>query len=218
MSIGRENVSERDEIEMLLPWYVTGRLDAAEHARVAAFASRHPDIARQIEMIETERRATIQVNEAIAVPSPRQLSLATARGAEANGVLLRVGEALQRLLAGIGPRGLAFAAGVAGLVVLAQTATIGGLLVSRTTETYQAASGQRNDGAYVLVRFVDTATFEAVNAALTRNGVTIASGPKPGGLYRVRIGDKKMSRAEREQKVQDLKRQTELIDLVTPAQ
>ena len=42
---------EREEIEMLLPWYVTGRLDRADRARVEGYLARHPDVAAQLDLV-----------------------------------------------------------------------------------------------------------------------------------------------------------------------
>ena len=36
---------ERQEIEELLPWFVTGRLTSREHERVAQYLERHPALA-----------------------------------------------------------------------------------------------------------------------------------------------------------------------------
>jgi anti-sigma factor RsiW len=221
MTNPREDLSERDEIEMLLPWYVTGKLEAADRARVEAFAASHPDIADQLAMITAERDAAITLNERIRVPAPRVAPARLAMVAANDGALSKLQDGWRRLLDRLGPRRLSYAAAAAVVLLLAQALTIGGLLVTRNTAAYQTASGGvpgREAGAYVLVRFADGVTVDAVTAALADAGVTIVSGPKPGALYRVRIGAPSMTRADREQKVQDLKRQTEIFDLVSPAQ
>ncbi|MEO1718944.1 MAG: hypothetical protein AAFR23_01820, partial [Pseudomonadota bacterium] len=60
--------SEREEIEMLLPWYGMGTLDAADYQRVDAYLAKHPEMRAQLDIIETERVASVQVNEAITAP------------------------------------------------------------------------------------------------------------------------------------------------------
>jgi hypothetical protein len=57
--------SDREDIEMLLPFYVTGRLEPAEADRVAGYVARHPEIERQVPLIEEERARTIAANQAI---------------------------------------------------------------------------------------------------------------------------------------------------------
>ena len=60
-----EHLSEREEIEMLLPWYVTGKLDAADTARVEAYLAQHPDMLHQLAIIAEEQTITVEDNEAI---------------------------------------------------------------------------------------------------------------------------------------------------------
>src|SRR5262245_62093995 len=61
--------SEREEIEMLLPWYVTGKLDPSDHAKVEAYLAAHPDVARQLDLVRAERHETVAANEALGWPS-----------------------------------------------------------------------------------------------------------------------------------------------------
>src|ERR1700722_19131110 len=57
-SIIRLHAGQHDEIRSLLSWYVTGRLDAAEHARVAA----HVSTCRECQAdLEFERRLEVEV-------------------------------------------------------------------------------------------------------------------------------------------------------------
>ena len=39
-----EKFSEREEIEMLLPWYESGTLDPADFKRVERYLAAHPEI------------------------------------------------------------------------------------------------------------------------------------------------------------------------------
>ena len=61
--------SEREQIEMLLPWYVGGSLDATDRDRVERYLAHHPDLRRQLDLIRQERRETIQANEALPTSS-----------------------------------------------------------------------------------------------------------------------------------------------------
>ena len=60
---------EREEIEMLLPWYVTGKLDRTDAARVESYLARHPRLAAQLDLIRAERDETVLANEALGRPS-----------------------------------------------------------------------------------------------------------------------------------------------------
>ena len=57
-SIIQLHAGRHDEIRALLPWYVTGRLDAAEHVRVAAHVSTCPECKADVEF---ERRLEVEV-------------------------------------------------------------------------------------------------------------------------------------------------------------
>ena len=60
---------EREEIEMLLPWYATGRLDRADRAKVESYLARHPQMSAQLDLIRAEREQTVLANEALGSPS-----------------------------------------------------------------------------------------------------------------------------------------------------
>lgn len=65
MTEHNEKMSEREEIEMLLPWYVSNKLTPSEHRRVEDYLNAHPDMAHQLKLIENEAEASISSNEAI---------------------------------------------------------------------------------------------------------------------------------------------------------
>src|SRR5687768_14432843 len=62
--------AEREEIEMLMPWYVTGKLDPSDRARVEAYLAAHPEVARQLDLARAERDEAVAANEALGWPSP----------------------------------------------------------------------------------------------------------------------------------------------------
>lgn len=59
---------EREEIEMLLPWYVTGKLDRADKGRVEAYLARHPHLSTQLDLMRAEREQSVLGNEALGAP------------------------------------------------------------------------------------------------------------------------------------------------------
>src|ERR1700741_1281260 len=84
------STDEREEIEMLLPWYVTGRLDARDRAKVESYLASHPDVAAQLDLVRDEREQAILGNEARGAPSGGALdrlmaSLPAARLTAGNG-------------------------------------------------------------------------------------------------------------------------------------
>ena len=55
----------RSEVELLLPWYVTGKLDAADKARVEAFLATHPKCSASSRWCARSRSSRRRSNEAL---------------------------------------------------------------------------------------------------------------------------------------------------------
>jgi anti-sigma factor RsiW len=214
-----ETLSERDEIEMLLPWYVTGRIDAADRARVEGYLEAHPDMLRQLALIREEQGATIAANEAIAAPA----SLTVARGMDAVARATSLGprrrasglwQSVRAFFAMPTAAGVRTAALAAAVVVALQAAVIGAMLSSGGP--YTTASGGTAEASTVIVRFTDTATAPAIAAALASRGMTLVDGPKPGGTFVVRIGGKDLAATDRERQIATLRQATDVIAVVLP--
>ncbi|MCC7250967.1 hypothetical protein [Hyphomicrobium sp.] len=188
-------MTERDDIEALLPWYVTGRLAPAERARVEAYLDAHPDAARGLALAREEAEASIAASDAIAPPDPAALerlmaSIASApqyrRASAAKPGLI---ERLARWLSSLAPHQLAYAA--AGLIALLmlQAVTLGTVFMMPDA-VYQTATGPdggaaRSSPAELLIGFAPEATMADVSHFLKENGLTVVDGPR-AGLYRVR--------------------------------
>jgi len=192
-----EKLSERDEIEALLPWYVTGRLDARERARVERYVRGHPEVQAHLALAREESDATITANEAIKAPGraaldrlrasvaavPRRQSLGAAFG--------QLADRFSDWIAGLAPPQLALAAAVAALLVMLQAAAIGALVLERAgAPTYQTAGGEQTEveGVELLVGFSDTATMGDIAALLKQLDAVVVDGPR-AGLYRLRLPD-----------------------------
>jgi anti-sigma-K factor RskA len=197
MAMMSDELSERDEIEAMLPWYVTGRLDARERARVERYVREHPEAQAHLALAREESDATVTANEAIRAPgrealdrlrasvaaAPRRQSLGAAFGQLAN----RFGD----WIAGLAPPQLALAAAVAALLVMLQAAAIGALVLERAgAPTYQTAGGEQATGETVelLVGFADTATMGEIAALIKKLDAVVVDGPR-AGLYRLRLPD-----------------------------
>lgn len=223
MTTPNEALSERDEIEMLLPWFVTGKLDAADRARVEAFLSREPAMRRQLDLIREEQDHTVSANEAIR--APRTLSVdagmatvaaATTLGARqtASGLLAKVRAFFQAPTA----YGVRLATAAAALIILVQSAVLGSYALRGPGESqYGLAGGPTVPGAFATVKFKDDAALARIGAALGQLGMTISDGPKAGGLYVVRIGDTSLTADQRAARVAALRQLTNLVDLALPA-
>jgi len=220
-----EGLSERDEIEALLPWYVSGKLDAKSRARVDRYIEAHPEVKAHLALAREEADATVASNEAIAPPGRQALdrlraSIAAApRRKVAPGFLTQLSDRFADWLAGFEPRQLALAGAVAALVVALQAAAIGALVMDRaTTPAYQTAGGEETAGGgfELLVAFSAGATMGEIGDLLKRLDATVADGPK-SGLYRLRFSDAKEGDEDRKAAIEALK-QSGIVTAVLPGQ
>src|SRR5215470_1016969 len=60
--------TEREEIEKLLPWYVTGRLELSDTRKVERYLRQHPDVLPRLELVRAERQEALHANEAMGWP------------------------------------------------------------------------------------------------------------------------------------------------------
>jgi len=214
--------AKRDEVEMMLPFYVTGQLDHAEADEINEYLKHHPDVAHQLDLIRAERESTAAGN-AIYVSRPARsfdrvaamIGKAPAQPARAAGSGL---DWIKRLFAMPSSPTLGFVGAAAAIVILLQAATIGTLVVAQYTGIFTGASGGNGTvdaGTTVVVRFADYASAAAIADVLSGLGVKIIDGPRGGKLFTVRIGPKTMNESERERLIAALKARSDLIVFVT---
>ena len=161
MSDDMTAAAEREEIEMLLPWYVSGRLDAADRARVESYLARDAGLRHQLDLIRAERQETIGANEALPTASAGALDRMMASLPQRRPSLAQrfasstIYQTVADFFAAPTVRGVRFAAVAAALLLLVQGAVITTLLVrGEGGGTYQTASGQSDDkGVSALVVF-----------------------------------------------------------------
>jgi hypothetical protein len=209
--------TEREEIETLLPWYATGRLGRADMARVESYLAGHPQLARQLDLVRDEQAQTVAANEALGWPSAGAVDrlVAGLPAAPQGGTRWRAGalffQAIREFFAAPTAGGLRWAAAGAAALIVVQTATIATLLLSDRGGTYRLASGRQSGaaGASALVAFTDEATAPAISRMLAEFDASIVDGPKPGGLYKIRLRIEDPSQAEAQ-----LRRLEERRDLV----
>jgi hypothetical protein len=219
-----ENLSERDEIEALLPWYVSGTLDAKSHARVERYIEAHPEVKAHLALAREEADAAIAANEAIEAPGRSALDRLRASVAAAPqrnpaaGLLGEISGGLADWLAGFAPAQLAWAGAAAALLLALQAGIIGALLMERgAAPAYQTASGgaeKASEGVEILVGFSPTATAQEITDLLKRLDAVVTDGPK-AGLYRLRFPGAKESDAERNTAIEALK-QSGIVVTVLP--
>jgi hypothetical protein len=218
-----ENLSERDEIEALLPWYVSGTLDAKSRARVERYIEAHPEVKAHLALAREEEDATIAANEAIAAPGRDALDRLRASVAAAPrrkpvaGLFSQVSDRFADWLAGFAPPQLAWAGAAAALVLALQAGVIGVLVMERAAApTYQTAGGgeETGEGLELLVGFSATATAQEITDLLKRLDAVVTDGPK-AGLYRLRFPGAKESEEGRKVAIEALK-QSGIVMTVLP--
>jgi len=194
---------EREELELLMPWYVNGTLDRESAARLEAALPTDPALARSLAILREDQEATLALAEEDELPaSMEQRFLAqleataaqdaqtAARGAGAQGSLLaRLGTWLGELAAAASPRALAVATVAACLLVAVQAGVIVSMLgPSAEQGGFSTASGEgEQGGAVYLVQFAPGADLSAIATFLDENGARIVDGPLPGGMFKLQF-------------------------------
>ncbi|QCI66100.1 hypothetical protein [Phreatobacter stygius] len=223
------NASERRALSELLPWYVSGKLDAADKARVEAALAIDPSLRDELEIVREDQDATLTLIDRMPTPSPRVLD-ALMKRVEAEPA--RLAHVTARAKAGfadwfgaklsqLAPRTLAYAAGAAAIALVVQAGVIGSGFIGgganfQTASHETAASGQ-SDGTFVLIGFTAQASAAEMTKLLEQVRGTIVDGPRPGGFYRVRVGARGMPQAQVDQALATLRGRADVVRFAGPS-
>jgi anti-sigma-K factor RskA len=196
--------SEPSEIELLLPWYAAGTLDARESQQVEAALADDPELAARYEWVRAELAQETLVSEEFGEPSARDVKTLFAKidalPAQKSRSSIDFGARIAEFLASLSPRTLAWSAMVAALAIVLQAGFLAGfVLKERSAGGYETASAPANvsgEGAYVLMRFQPQASAADVANFLETNKLSVVGGPSVGGLYRVRVASTKLAKAD----------------------
>jgi len=220
MNTTMKNAPEREEIEVLLPWYAAGTLNRRDTARVEQALANDKELARQFEMVREELGETIVVNESLGAPSQRAMKAlfekidaepARQPAAASFNLMGRISE----FMASLSPRTLAYAGGVAAIALLLQAGVIGKLVGERTGSFDMASAPVTTSvprGVETLVRFSPQANAAEISEFLKANNATIIDSSTDGN-FRLRIPAKKEQTAEIVKKLGESK----VVTLVLPA-
>jgi len=212
---------KRDEVEMMLPFYVTGQLDHAEANEIDEYLKHHPDVARQLEFIRAERESTAASNAIYSSRPARSFDRVAAMIGKTPAQPTRAAgwglDWIKQLFAMPSSPALGFVGAAAAIVILLQAATIGTLVVAQYSGIFTGASGGNavDAGTTVVVRFADDASAAAIADVLSGLGLKIVDGPRGGRLFTVRLGPKTMNEVERDRLIAALKARSDLIMFVT---
>jgi anti-sigma factor RsiW len=220
MNTTMNKAPEREEIELLLPWYAAGTLSRRDTTRVEQALANDNELARQFEMVREELGETIGVNESLGAPSQRAMKSlfekidaepARAPAALSFNLMGRISE----FVASLSPRTLAYAGGVAAIALLLQAGVIGKMVGERTGSMDLASAPATvavPQGVEALIRFSPQASAGDITEFLDANKATIVGGPADG-FFRVRVPAKKEQAAEIVKKLGDSK----VISFAVPA-
>src|SRR5580704_18809806 len=132
---------ERYEIEALLPWHAAGTLNRRDSDRVEQAIAGDRELARRYELVREELAETIHLNESLGAPSARAMEKLFA-AIDAEGAVKRkpgfafdLRTRVSEFFSAFAPRTLAYASGVAALVILLQAGVIGNLALNKPAKT-----------------------------------------------------------------------------------
>jgi len=195
-----------NEIEMLLPWHVTGRLDAHEARRVGEAMARNPELARQYAAIREEYAETIALNESLGAPSggamQKLFAAIDAEPARPTKVSPWLSTGIRDFFACVSPRSIAWSAPLAAVALLLLAGMIGAMLMKTEAPTYLTAAMSMNEPVArplaeqpprALVRFAPDARISDVTALLASYQASILDGSK-GGMFRLQFGERAMTK------------------------
>jgi anti-sigma-K factor RskA len=231
MAMSPLSKKEREELELLMPWYVNGTLDRESADRIETALRSDAALARSLAALEEDRDAAVALAEADELPASMearflaQLEAGAAadatqhsRMAVRGGLLTRAGTWLGELFAG-SPRGMAFAAAAACLLVLVQVGAIVALVGPGPEPGggFRTASGEAEQGGQaMLVQFAAGADLARIATFLDENGARIVDGPLPGGMFKLRF--KADDKRGADEIAALLRGRAELFQLVLPSE
>jgi anti-sigma-K factor RskA len=194
--------SEPSEIELLLPWYAAGTLDARESQQVERALASDPELAARYEWVRAELEQETHVSEAAGEPSARDVNTLFAKidalPAKKSRASIDIGARIAEFLASLSPRTLAWSAMAAALAIVLQAGFLAGIALKEKSaggyETASAPANARSDGAYVLIRFKPETTATDIANFLDSNKFSIVAGPSVGQLFRVRVAPNKLAK------------------------
>ena len=214
-------LTERDEIEAMLPWFAAGTLNRKDTARVEAALKSDTALAQRFELVREELGETIRLNEDLGAPSSRALKALFAKiDAEAprqSAASFDLAGRISSFIASFSPRTLAYAGAVAMLAIVLQAGVITNLVSNRGGDAnYKTVSVDPGQGAFVQIRFAPNATAADITKFLEDSKAVVVDGPK-GGMYRVRVAVTGMPKEELARIIKQMQ-EDKAVSLAAPVQ
>jgi anti-sigma-K factor RskA len=201
---------EPSEIESLLPWYEVGRLSQRERQRVEEALHDNPELARHAELVREEYAETIHLNEMLGAPSTRVMdrlmaAIESEDVARRRGSVRAVATRFRNFISSFSPRTLAYAASLATLAIGLQAFALVGMLTKPQGDI--ASLGEAHRGSFAVIRFTRQANAAEITDFLQNYQATVVDGPRPGGLYRVKLAMTSLAREELDRIVSRMRRE-----------
>ena len=183
---GDRNMTSRDEIETLLPFYLNGALSGADLAAVEDWLANDPNAESALMEAESELAFVTAENEALR-PHPnafKRFSEALEREASpAVSPVSRLSAWLGRTFAVPAPLVWATAAAMLALAVV----TAGNLGRQPLNDIEVAGGGETDKVPFVLLTFKPDARLSDIAALLKASGAQIADGPSASGVLKITV-------------------------------
>ncbi len=223
MSNENEILSEADEFAGLLPWYVAGKISAADRVKVEAFVRSHPEAEKQIAIAREEADIVFAENARIDAPhyalDKLMMSVAASPSARLHSAGTSLVDKLGSFLASFAPRQLAYAA-LAGALAMAIVAGGIGARLAQGPGAYTVATGPGDSagkGTFALVTLQPVVSAATLSSFLADNKISIVDGPRANGLYRVRVSSDVLTGDAAKAALDKLKAKNDLFATVMPA-
>jgi len=220
------------DLEELLPWHAAGTLDAHEAAEVERALAADPELARRFALVREELTETILLNESLGAPSARAMETLFRAINQDRKVVRRVATSPglgARIAEFFSPRALAWTASAAAVIVMLQAGVIARMALedrdggaASGVASFETASAPVTRGleigSFALVRFAPQASMDDVNKFLDGRDAAIVDGPKPGGIYRVRVARGSLPGQELARLVKEMQAAKSIVSFAAPAE
>jgi hypothetical protein len=219
------------DLEELLPWHAAGTLDSHEAAAVERALAADPELARRFALVREELTETILLNESLGAPSARAMETLFRAIDQDRKVVRRAAVAPSlgaRIAEFFSPRALAWTASAAAVIVLLQAGVIARMAIQEhegvaaaPSPSFEVASVPVTRGVeietYAWVQFAPQASIAEVNKFLDAHAAAIVDGPKPNGIYRVRVAHGHLPPRELSRLLKELEATKTIVSSAAPA-
>lgn len=195
-------MTERDEIEALLPWYANGTLSRRDADRVERALTTDSELAHRLELVQEELGETVLFNESLGAPSSRAMNklmsgIAADRSARVS-PRFSLSAWINDQIASLTPRTIAYAGAAAAIAIALQAGLLANMYVGQQSGSFETASHEAGQvtGSFALIGFTPQASAADITRFLETNKLAIVDGPRGAGLFKVRIGEASLSSEE----------------------